>query len=154
MPELSPETHKRIGERLRSLRLLVGLTQTDLGLSLGVTKQMVSKYEAGSARLSSTALLEACRALGVSVSRFMQGVEPVIAEDAERTALLREVSRTFPLLFIEDQRLLLRYVQQLLKGDKYAKIYLPDRLDGRVQEGAGGEPDPGADDLWPYGVDP
>jgi len=49
--------------RLRVMRKLRGLTQTQLGEILGVTFRQVQKYENGSNRLSAASLAHLCAAL-------------------------------------------------------------------------------------------
>jgi len=39
--------NRKIGQRLRELRVLNGLTQTELGQKVGVSYQQVQKYERG-----------------------------------------------------------------------------------------------------------
>jgi transcriptional regulator with XRE-family HTH domain len=52
-----------IGARLRSLRKIAGLSQTQVGDALGVTFQQVQKYENGKNRLSGSRLITVCRTL-------------------------------------------------------------------------------------------
>jgi transcriptional regulator with XRE-family HTH domain len=59
-----------VGQRLREARLLAGLSQTELGSSVGVTFQAVQKYESGENRLSASRLLAAAKLLGKPVSFF------------------------------------------------------------------------------------
>jgi len=55
--------NEMIGMRLRVMRKLRGLTQTQLGEILGVTFRQVQKYENGSNRLSAASLAHLCAAL-------------------------------------------------------------------------------------------
>lgn len=66
--ELSPaeELDRGIGARVRHIRKLRGMTQTQLGESLGVTFQQIQKYERGANRISTSALILLARALDVS----------------------------------------------------------------------------------------
>jgi len=43
--------YKRVGKRLRAKRLAFGHTQTQCGKKIGVSYQMVQKYETGKARI-------------------------------------------------------------------------------------------------------
>jgi len=61
----SGDTDKEISERIRARRLLVGMTQTELGAALGVSFQQVQRYERGANRLSISAFIAVCRALKV-----------------------------------------------------------------------------------------
>ena len=54
------DTDVVVGQRIRSRRLLLGISQTKLGNKLGITFQQIQKYEKGTKyrfRFSLTALL-------------------------------------------------------------------------------------------------
>jgi len=57
-----------VGDLVRSERIRVGLSQTQLGESIGVTFQQIQKYERGVNRISASMLTRIARALGVSVA--------------------------------------------------------------------------------------
>jgi transcriptional regulator with XRE-family HTH domain len=59
-----------IGQRVRSLRLQRGLSQTDLGTLIDVTFQQVQKYEKGTNRISAGRLQRIAEVLGVPVAVF------------------------------------------------------------------------------------
>jgi transcriptional regulator with XRE-family HTH domain len=59
-----------VGARLRRRRTLVGLSQTKLSESVGLTFQQIQKYERGTNRISSSRLYEFARVLAVPVSYF------------------------------------------------------------------------------------
>jgi transcriptional regulator with XRE-family HTH domain len=54
-----------VGKTIASLRRAQGLSQTTLSEALGVTFQQVQKYEKGTNRVSVSALVRICKALGV-----------------------------------------------------------------------------------------
>lgn len=62
----STQTDIDIGNAIRTVRTVAGLSQTDLGNALGVTFQQIQKYEKGVNRLSVTALIRICKVLNVS----------------------------------------------------------------------------------------
>ena len=68
---------KHVGSRIRTRRLLVGLSQEKLGEGLGITFQQVQKYERGTNRISASRLQQASRVLGVPVAYFYEGVPPI-----------------------------------------------------------------------------
>ena len=71
MPRLHPvDVH--VGVRLRQRRNLVGLSQTKLSRSVGLTfpAQQIQKYENGTNRISSSRLYEFAKVLNVPVSYF------------------------------------------------------------------------------------
>jgi transcriptional regulator with XRE-family HTH domain len=59
-----------VGARLRQRRTIVGLSQTKLSESVGLTFQQIQKYERGTNRISSSRLYEFARVLAVPVSYF------------------------------------------------------------------------------------
>ncbi len=64
-----------VGGRLRTQRVLFGLSQPALAKKLGVTFQQVQKYETGAIRMSAGRIWQASRALGVPVSYFFAGLD-------------------------------------------------------------------------------
>ena len=70
--ELDVDIH--LGRRLRSRRRLLGLSQSDLGLVIGVRFQQIQKYECGGNRMSASRLWELADVLGVSVDYFYDGL--------------------------------------------------------------------------------
>ncbi|AVM74531.1 helix-turn-helix domain-containing protein [Magnetospirillum gryphiswaldense] len=62
------DTH--VGARLRLRRTLMGLSQTELAKSVGLTFQQVQKYESGANRISASRLYHISEALDVPVSFF------------------------------------------------------------------------------------
>jgi|ERR1051325_3389812 transcriptional regulator with XRE-family HTH domain len=61
-----------IGQKLRALRLARGLSQGELGDTIGVTFQQVQKYEIGANRISASRLALIAKALGVPVTAFFR----------------------------------------------------------------------------------
>ena len=64
-----------VGKRMRMRRTLLGLSQDELGKSLGVTFQQVQKYERGTCRVGASRLWDISRALNTTVSFFYEGLE-------------------------------------------------------------------------------
>ena len=62
---------REIGARVRRARKERGLTQTQLGESLNVSFQQVQKYERGTNRISSSALILIARVLDVSPEELL-----------------------------------------------------------------------------------
>jgi transcriptional regulator with XRE-family HTH domain len=61
---------KHVGARLRMRRLMLEMSQTDVGNALGLTFQQIQKYEKGANRISASRLQLLCDVLKVSVSFF------------------------------------------------------------------------------------
>jgi transcriptional regulator with XRE-family HTH domain len=63
-----------LGKRLRRRRRLLGLTQQQLAVSVGVRFQQIQKYECGANRISAARLWSLAEALDVPVSYFYDGL--------------------------------------------------------------------------------
>jgi transcriptional regulator with XRE-family HTH domain len=76
---------KHVGTRVRSRRILVGMSQEKLGNSLGLTFQQVQKYEKGTNRIGASRLQNIAKTLNVPVAYFFEGapVESAIGGFAE-----------------------------------------------------------------------
>jgi transcriptional regulator with XRE-family HTH domain len=61
---------KHVGNTLRNIRYMRGMTQEELARHLGVKFQQVQKYETGMNRVSASRLYRAARALDAKVSDF------------------------------------------------------------------------------------
>ena len=66
-------TDKYVGRRLRMRRLMLDMSQTDLANALGLTFQLVQKYEKGSTRVSASRLQHISQILQVPVPFFFEG---------------------------------------------------------------------------------
>ncbi len=68
-----------VGARVRLRRVLLGMTQTDLGDAIGLTFQQVQKYERGTNRISASRLCELSRVLDVSIEYSFEDMPPEVA---------------------------------------------------------------------------
>jgi transcriptional regulator with XRE-family HTH domain len=59
-----------VGMRLRERRKVLGITQGDLAVSIGLTFQQVQKYERGTNRISASKLYDISQTLKVSIAYF------------------------------------------------------------------------------------
>ena len=82
-----------VGKKLKNLRVLRGLTQTDVAKGLNISFQQVQKYELGRNRISASKLFEISNILNVPPSYFFDGLDqtaddstPVIDEETARIA--------------------------------------------------------------------
>ncbi len=78
-----------LGRRLRRRRRLLGLTQQQLAIQVGIRFQQIQKYECGANRITASRLFDLSRALNVSVQYFFDGMPvanpmPNAANDAEQ----------------------------------------------------------------------
>ncbi len=67
-----------IGKRVRQARVAAGLSQTQLGVQLGVSFQQVQKYEKGVNRIGGGRLYRIARVLGVKVTYFFDDVDHLL----------------------------------------------------------------------------
>ena len=65
---------RKVGQKVRSRRLEIGMSQERLAELLGVTFQQVQKYEKGVNRIAVSRLWDISVALEMPVSRFFEGV--------------------------------------------------------------------------------
>jgi len=74
-----------VGQRLRLRRNATGMSQERLGEAIGVSFQMVQKYERGDCRVGASRLMKISQALGVPVAFFFEGFNgaPALAMVAE-----------------------------------------------------------------------
>ena len=75
MARLSNDVDCHVGERLRSLRREVGLSQTDVAAALGISFQQVQKYETGANRVAAGRLWDIANVLEVDLEYFFEGFE-------------------------------------------------------------------------------
>ncbi len=68
-----------VGRRVRLRRSMLGMSQMKLGEALGLTFQMVQKYEKGSNRIGASRLYVLSRVLNVPVSYFFDDMPPEVA---------------------------------------------------------------------------
>ena len=64
-----------VGNLLRTLRTLHGLSQTELAEQLGITFQQLQKYEIGSNRTTAGRLWQASKVLDVPISYFFERLD-------------------------------------------------------------------------------
>ncbi|MGE0045393.1 MAG: helix-turn-helix domain-containing protein [Hyphomonadaceae bacterium] len=77
---------KRIGQKVRTRRLEVSMSQERLAELLGVTFQQVQKYEKGVNRIAASRLFDIAGALDVPVAHFFDGLASARAGVAEGKA--------------------------------------------------------------------
>ena len=75
-----------VGQRLRELRMLAGLSQGDLASTIGLTFQQLQKYERGVNRISASKLYLLSRHLNVPVSALFADVDGAKPEAEEVSA--------------------------------------------------------------------
>jgi len=75
-----------IGERLRARRVLLGLTQEQLGTAVGLSYQQIQKYENGSNQMTVGRLLLLAASLQVPAAYFLDGLDGAPAATVQPTS--------------------------------------------------------------------
>jgi transcriptional regulator with XRE-family HTH domain len=105
---------KKLGEKIRTRRVVAGMSQAELGEALGVTFQQVQKYEKGTNRVSAVRLEQIAKALGESISYFQTDGHAVSKAGQELQTLMTDpinlrICRA--LSAIEDQAMRFQFVR-------------------------------------------
>jgi transcriptional regulator with XRE-family HTH domain len=87
----------QIGESIRAHRLIVGMSQGDLGRRLGVSFQQIQKYEKGMNRVGAGRLPQIAKIFGIPVSALF---------DANAATSPGESTRSAPVKLIPDRNTL------------------------------------------------
>jgi len=72
---------RHVGERIRRRRVMLGLTQEQLGEALGISYQQIQKYETGANRVSAGRLFKISQILEMNVATLYDGLGEAIDED-------------------------------------------------------------------------
>jgi transcriptional regulator with XRE-family HTH domain len=67
-PKEATEVDQTVGARITAMRKAKGLSQSDLGIAVGVTFQQIQKYEKGINRVGASRLQQIAKCLDVPVS--------------------------------------------------------------------------------------
>jgi transcriptional regulator with XRE-family HTH domain len=85
-----------VGARIRERRIMLGLTQQQLGEMIGVTYQQAHKYERGINRVSAGRLYEIARVLNVPIAYFYEGLGQGAPQPGPpHQRMLLEIARNF-----------------------------------------------------------
>ncbi|MCA1935920.1 MULTISPECIES: helix-turn-helix domain-containing protein [Asticcacaulis] len=82
MTHMANDIDLHLGKRLRRRRRLLGLTQQQLALAVGIRFQQIQKYECGANRISAARLFQLAKALETPVTYFYDGLEDNTTEVA------------------------------------------------------------------------
>lgn len=69
--------NRHVGKRIRAIRILSGLTQTEFSEVCGVITQQVQKYESGLNRISAAKLYHISVFFNVPIAFFYQGFQDI-----------------------------------------------------------------------------
>jgi transcriptional regulator with XRE-family HTH domain len=127
MPERVPTNHEvdaHVSQRVRQQRILLGLSQEQLGDRIGARYQMVHKYESAAVRMSAGMLCQVAVALDVNVAHFYQAFSERNESHADQPAVgaeqrrLPELCRNFAnIRSVKGREALLQFARNLA-GDE------------------------------------
>ncbi len=107
-----------VGKKLKQLRVLRGMTQTEVAQGLGISFQQVQKYELGRNRISASKLFEISRILNVAPSYFFDGLDD---DSGDQGVLDHEATKIASMLTqIKDERLrgqIRTFISELASSD-------------------------------------
>ncbi len=98
----------RVGQRLKTRRVGLRISQSDVGKALNVTFQQIQKYENGTNRIGASNLYRLAQALNVDVSYFFEDMQ----KHAKTNALSDQPAATFehdPMVLPESIKLVHNY---------------------------------------------
>jgi len=102
-PKATPRANladRHVGMRIRERRIMLGLSQQQLAVMIGVTYQQAHKYERGLNRISAGRLYDIAQVLNVPISWFFEGMDTDAAsgEMSPRQRMCLELARNFALI--------------------------------------------------------
>lgn len=112
---MKERTVEGFGTRLAALRQRRGLTQGELGRTVGVSQRVVAYYETESTQPPGALLVDLARVLKVSADELL-GLKPLSEKTPLRTARLRRRLQKVEQLPPADQRTVLKLVDALAEA--------------------------------------
>jgi transcriptional regulator with XRE-family HTH domain len=85
---------KYFGDRLRARRIMLKMSQEDLGKSLGLSFQQIQKYERASTRMSAALMMRVAEILDVDVGYFYDEIPKTKRSGEIKTPALTELALT------------------------------------------------------------
>lgn len=111
-----------MGDRIKSLRLNLNLTQEDIGNKIGVNKAAVQKWESGKVEnLKRSTIAKLSEIFGVTPSYLMGWEDPAPLSAPELSPLQQKVVAVMDNLNIEGQEKVLEYTEDLAASGRYIK---------------------------------
>ena len=77
---------RHVGERIRRRRVMLGLTQEQLGEALGISYQQIQKYETGANRVSAGRLFMISQILEVGIAVLFDGLGEEVDSDVSNAS--------------------------------------------------------------------
>lgn len=116
-----------IGQRVRHRRWLLGMTQQQLALAVGIRFQQIQKYESGANRISASRLWDLAKALDMPVSFFFEGL--TVLKDGEAVEMSSD-----GLMQNKETMDLIRAYYGLQEGPRRRLLELAKALSGSLAE--------------------
>lgn len=110
-----------IGQRIKKVRMQIGLSQVDLADKINVTKQTLYKYENGIVTNIPSDKIEAVANLCHVSPGYLMGWEGSSAEEPQHQDPDQAVLDLYHRLDSTDQAKVVERMEVLLEADKYAK---------------------------------
>lgn len=133
-----------VGQRLRELRMLAGLSQSDVASALGLTFQQLQKYERGFNRVSASRLYKLAQFFRVPVSVFFDGLEQRGTAQAEAGGEHASGEESETTLRSREALMLARYFQNIRDPQIRGAIReLAERMADAGESLGGHQPDMG-----------
>lgn len=85
---------KLVGSRVRMRRIMLDMSQTQLGEQLGISFQQVQKYEKGTNRISAGRLQDIARLMTVPVAFFFEGTASLAGDNPREYTVVDEFLST------------------------------------------------------------
>lgn len=90
------DVDRLVGQRVRERRIMLGMSQQELGARIGVAFQQAHKYESGVNRISIGRLHRIAQALEVEIAYFFEGVDaPSPPAATQQQRMLLDLMRNF-----------------------------------------------------------
>jgi transcriptional regulator with XRE-family HTH domain len=102
-----------VGSRIRLRRTLLGISQSTLVETIGLTFQQVQKYEKGTNRVSSSRLVDLANALDVDVTYFFQEMS---AQVEQQTPSMLMNTKSLPAIDDEKNPMAKRETLELVRA--------------------------------------
>ena len=115
--QLAATVDAHVGARIRARRVMLGLTQQQLTMMIGITYQQVHKYEHGINRVSAGRLYDIALALNVPIAYFYEGLgweAPQPATPQQR--MLLDTARSFSEIQNEKHQEAVSHLARALAG--------------------------------------
>ena len=112
---MKERTLKGFGKRLATIRQSKGLTQTQLGEAVGVSKRVLTYYEQDDSQPPGAMLVDLARALHVSADQLLGLKPPAKQTTSPRTARLLKRLQRIEQLSPTDRRVILKMVDSLIE---------------------------------------